>query len=98
MPMDSTKRLNRSEESMPVDKGRYQRLVGKLIYLSHTLPDIAYSVSVVNQHMNNLIEDHLDAVNRILRYLKMTPGHGLLFKKSESREVEIYTVASWARE
>ena len=35
-PMDSTKRLNRSEESTPIDKGRYQRLVGKLIYLSHT--------------------------------------------------------------
>jgi len=84
-PMDSTKKMNRSEESIPVDKGRYQRLVGKLIYLSHTRPDIAYSVSVVSQHMNNPTEDHLDAVNRILRYLKMTPGHGLLFKKSESR-------------
>ena len=71
--MDSTKRLNRSEESMPVDKGRYQRLVGKLIYLSHTQPDIAYSMSVVSQHMNNPTEDHLDAVNTILRYFKMTP-------------------------
>ena len=97
-PMDSTKRLNRSEESTLVDKGRYQRLVGKLIYLSHTRPDIAYSVSVVSQHMNNPIEDHLDAMNKILRYLKMTPGHGLLFKKSEIREVEIYTDASWVGE
>lgn len=70
MPMDSTKKMNRSEESIPVAKGRYQRLVGKLIYLSHTRPDIAYSVSVVSQHMNNPTEDHLDAVNRILRYLK----------------------------
>ena len=66
MPMDSTKRLNRSEEGTPVDKERYQRLVGKLIYHSHTRPDIAYSVSLVSQHMNNPIEDHLDAVNRIL--------------------------------
>ena len=48
--------------------------------------------------MNNPTEDHLDAVNIILRYLKMTPRHGLLFKKSESREVKIYTDASWARE
>ena len=46
--MDSTKRLNRSEESTLVDKGRNQRLVGKLIYLSHTRPGIAYSVSVVS--------------------------------------------------
>ena len=97
-PMDPTKRLSRSEESSPVDKGRYQRLVGKLIYLSHTRPDIAYSVSVVSQHMNNPTEDHLEAVNRILRYLKMTPGHGLLFRKCENREVVIYTDASWAGE
>ena len=48
--------------------------------------------------MNNPTEDHLEAVNRILRYLKMTPGHGLLFKKSISREVEIYTDASWVGE
>ena len=48
--------------------------------------------------MNNPTEDHLDAVNKILRYLKMTPGHGLLFKKSESCEVNIYTDVSWAGE
>lgn len=47
-PMDPNKKLNKGEESSPVDKGRYQRLVGKLIYLSHTRPDISYSVSVVS--------------------------------------------------
>ena len=97
-PMDPNKKPNRNEDSSPVDKERYQRLVGKLIYLSHTRPDIAYSVSVVSQHMNNPSENHLEAVNRILRYLKMTPGRGLLFKRSEKREVEIYTDASWAGE
>ncbi|EXB93652.1 hypothetical protein L484_018038 [Morus notabilis] len=96
--MEPNKRPSRSEESSPVDKERYQRLVCKLIYLSHTRPNIAYSVSVVSQHMNNPSEDHLEAVNRILRYLKMTPGHGLLFRKSENREVETYTDACWAGE
>ena len=66
-PMDPNKKPNRNEDSSPVDKERYQRLVGKLIYLSHTRPDIAYSVSVVSQHMNNPSENHLEAVNRILR-------------------------------
>ena len=92
--IDPNKKSNRSEESSPADKGRYQRLVGRLIYLSHTRTDIAYSVSVVSQHMNNPSEDHLEALNRILRYLKMTPGHGLLFKRSKDWEVEIYTDAS----
>lgn len=44
--------------------------------------------------MNNPSKDHLEAVNRILRYLKMTLGHGLLFERSENRKVEIYTDAS----
>lgn len=46
--------------------------------------------------MNNPTEEHMDAVNRILRYLKMTPGRGLLYKKSDNRNVEIYSDADWA--
>lgn len=90
--------MGRNEESSPVGKGSYQRLVGELIYLSHTRPDIAYSVSVVSRHTNNPIEDHLGAVDRILRYLKMTPGRGLLFRKCENRDVEVFTDVSWAGE
>ena len=57
-----------------------------MIYLSHTRPDNAFSVSVVSQYMNSPNKEHLEAVNQILRYLKMTPGHGLLFKRCESRK------------
>ncbi|KAB2625923.1 hypothetical protein D8674_017583 [Pyrus ussuriensis x Pyrus communis] len=45
-----------------VDKGRYQRLVGRLIYLAHTRPDIAYAVSVVSQFMHSPSVDHMAAV------------------------------------
>jgi hypothetical protein len=58
---------------VPANKERYQRLVGKLIYLSHTRPDIAYAISVVSQFMHRLSEDHMDVVTRILRYLKSSP-------------------------
>ncbi|RVW48959.1 Retrovirus-related Pol polyprotein from transposon RE1 [Vitis vinifera] len=44
-PMDSQKKLGIEKESTPVDRGRYQRLVGRLIYLSHTRPDIGFAVS-----------------------------------------------------
>ena len=95
-PMDSTVKLEESDGSPPVDKGRYQRLVGKLIYLSHTRPDIGFSVSMVSQFMNNPTEKHMTAVTRILRYLKMTPGKGLFFQRTTKKEIEIFSYADWA--
>lgn len=47
-PMDAAVKLGSKENGTPVDKGRYQRLVGKLIYLSHTRPYISFVVSMVN--------------------------------------------------
>jgi hypothetical protein len=58
------------ESGGSVDKYKYQRLVGRLIYLSNTRPDIAYSISVVSQYIHDPRTSHLDVVNRILRYLK----------------------------
>jgi len=78
------------------DKGRYQRLVGKLIYLSHTRPDIAYVVNVVSQFMHDPRKPHVDVVEGILRYLKSTPGKGILFSKYGHLRVEGYTDADWA--
>jgi hypothetical protein len=45
-----------------MEKGRYQRLVGKLIYLSQTHPDITYTVSVSGQFMHSLHETHMEAI------------------------------------
>jgi len=70
--------------------------VGKLIYLSHTRPDIAYAVSVVSQFMYCPSEDHMDAVLRILRYLKSSLGKGLMFSKNNHLRVEGYADADWA--
>ncbi|KAK3031786.1 hypothetical protein RJ639_036938, partial [Escallonia herrerae] len=49
------------------NREQYQRLVGKLIYLSHTLPDIAFAVSVISQFMHSPKKKHLDAVYGVLR-------------------------------
>ncbi|KAK3041993.1 hypothetical protein RJ639_002301 [Escallonia herrerae] len=95
-PMDPFNKVGLKKDSATVDKGRYQRLVGKLIYLSHTRPDISFAVSTVSQFMNNPTKEHQEAVFRILRYLKMTPGRGLFFKKGVSRSVEIFSDADWA--
>ena len=86
--------VNRSNKS--VNKERYQRLVGKLIYLSHTRPDIAYAVSIVSQFMHNPAEEHMEAVMRIIRYLKGTPGRGIKFIKHGHTEIIGYTDTDWA--
>ncbi|XP_019071063.1 secreted RxLR effector protein 161-like [Solanum lycopersicum] len=69
---------------------------GKLIYLTRTRPAIAYAVIVVSQFMQNPTEDHIEAVYKILRYLKRVPGEGLLFLKNEKMVIEGYKDADWA--
>ena len=66
-PIVQNHKLGEYSYHVPTNKERYQILVGKLIYLSHTRPDIAYVVSVVSQFMHCPSEDHMDAVIRILR-------------------------------
>jgi len=71
-------------------------LVWKLIYLSHTRPDITYAVNVVSQFMHDPRKPHMDDVERILRYLKSTPGKEILFSKHGLLWVEGYRDADWA--
>jgi len=94
-PIDPNHKLC-AESGDPVNKDRYQRLVGRLIYLCHTRPDISYAVSVVSRYMHDPRSGHLDAVYRILRYLKSSPGKGLMFKSFGHLNVEGYCDADWA--
>ncbi|GKC16530.1 ribonuclease H-like domain-containing protein, partial [Tanacetum coccineum] len=57
----------------------YQKIVGKLIYLSITRPDIQYSVHCLSQHMHAPLKSHFTAAMRVLRYLKGAPGTGIQF-------------------
>ncbi|XP_039014014.1 uncharacterized protein LOC120143865 [Hibiscus syriacus] len=96
-PMEFNLKLGTDRDGEEVDKGRYQRLVGRLVYLSLTLPDITFGVSVISQYMHAPREKQLEVAYKILKYLKGTPGKGLHFKKTANRSVEIYTDADWAR-
>ncbi|KAJ0603580.1 putative RNA-directed DNA polymerase [Helianthus annuus] len=95
-PMMVNQKLYMEENAKLANKGEYQRIVGKLIYLSHTRPDIAYAVGVVSQFMHQPQVTHMEAVWRIIRYLKGTPGHGVLFKTNGHLETQVYTDAYWA--
>lgn len=95
-PIEANIKLNPAEPEAVTEKEKFQRLVGRLIYLSHTRPDIAFAVSMVSQFMHSPGQEHFDAAYRILRYLKGTPGKGLLFRKNDNLQIEVYTDADWA--
>lgn len=81
-PIEQNLKLETATEEEVKEKGKYQRLVGRLIYLSHTRPDVAFAIiSMVSQFMHALGPTHFEAVFRILRYLKGTSGKEILFKK-----------------
>ncbi|XP_059635158.1 secreted RxLR effector protein 161-like [Cornus florida] len=82
---------------VPANKGRYQRLVGRLMYLAHTRLDLAYALSIVTQFIHDCGKKHMNAVMRILRYLKSGPGKGILFTKNAGyQNIDAYTDADWA--
>ncbi|PRQ29721.1 putative RNA-directed DNA polymerase [Rosa chinensis] len=96
-PIEQNHCLAEYPDQVPTDRARYQRLVGRLIYLANTRPDVAYAVSMVSQFMHNPSESHMDAVMRILKYLKSAPGRGVLFSKHNNiLDVCGFTDADWA--
>lgn len=64
-PIDPTHKLGLAKEETKVNKEVYPRLVGELIYLSHTILDIAYEVNVISQFMRKPKEVHLQAEYRM---------------------------------
>nr|XP_016457484.1 PREDICTED: uncharacterized mitochondrial protein AtMg00810-like [Nicotiana tabacum] len=58
------------EDPILEDAGEYQRLVGRLLYLTMTRPDISFGVQVLSQYMHSLKQSHMEAALRIVRYLK----------------------------
>ena len=95
-PITTNHGLQIIEGEKSTDHDRYRRLVGKLIYLSHTRPDIAYAVGVVSRFMHKPQIHHMTAVMRILRYLKKTNSRGLLFRKNDNLDLLACTDADWA--
>ena len=64
-----------------IEISSYLMLVGELLYLAHTRPDISYLVNILSQFMHSPCRSHFQAALRVLRYIKGTTRQGLAFKK-----------------
>lgn len=86
-PMDPKVQMTRDETGESVDATVYRSLVGGLRYLVHTRPDIAYCVGIVSRYMERPTKLHMDAVKRIMRYVKGTIHFGLVYSEDSRNNV-----------
>jgi hypothetical protein len=95
IPLSPNHQLKKSTATPLVDPTLYRSMVGKLVFLTNTRPDIAFSVNLVSRYMDKPEEAHLQAVKSILRYIKGTTTLGLLYKKGGDFTLTGYTDADW---
>ncbi|XP_057434376.1 uncharacterized mitochondrial protein AtMg00810-like [Lotus japonicus] len=95
-PLELNTRYNSSDGVHLEDHTLYRTLVGSLVYLTITRPDISYAVHVVSQFVSSPTTVHWAAVLRILRYLRGTQFQSLLFPSSSSVQLRAYSDADWA--
>ena len=86
-PMDPNVKLLPNQGEPLSGPEKYRRLVGKLNYLTVTRPDISFVVSVVSPFLNSPCEDHWNVVIRIVKYIKGSPGKGLLYGHNNHTKV-----------
>lgn len=94
-PMEQNLRLMKEDETLEVDESKYRRLVGRLLYLTVTRPDIAFNVNQLSQYISKPRQSHMDADIRVLRYLKTTAGQGLFLSSERDMTLTAYCDASW---
>ena len=89
-PIEVKHRLTLNDQDPKIEITSYQKLIGKLLYLTHTRPDICYTVNVLSQFMHSPRNSHFQAANRVLRYLKGTPGLGITYRKTGKIDLVLY--------
>ncbi|MCO5552824.1 hypothetical protein L7F22_006341 [Adiantum nelumboides] len=94
MPLDANTKLSAHDGDVLEDLTVYRRIVGSLIYLTITQPDLSYTVGLQSQFMQLPWKPHLDAVRRALRYVRATLDHALFYAADVPVELHGYTDAN----
>jgi hypothetical protein len=95
-PMATNGHLDLDEGGKPVDLKLYRSIIGSLLYLTASRPDIIFSVCMCARFQAAPKECHLTAVKRIMRYLKYTPNIGLWYPKGAQFELVGYSDSDYA--
>ncbi|GJW86717.1 hypothetical protein Tco_0162057 [Tanacetum coccineum] len=96
-PIETQKPLVKDEEASEVDVHLYRSMIGSLMYLTASRPDIMFAVCACSRFQVTLKTSHLSAVKRIFRYLKGKQKLGLWYPRVSSFDLEAYSDSDYAR-
>ncbi|GJU04977.1 putative ribonuclease H-like domain-containing protein [Tanacetum coccineum] len=97
-PMETQKPLLKDEDGEEVDVHMYRSMIGLLIYVTSSRPDIMFAVCACARYQVNLKVSHLHAVKMIFRYLKGQPKLSLWYPKDSPIDLVAYIDSDYARE
>jgi len=89
-------KLSANEGELMEDTTMYRCIVGSLIYMTITRPNLNYAVGVVSQFMQTSRKPHLDVVRHILKYIKHTLQCRIFYEAKNQLQIHGYTDANWA--
>ncbi|GJV53209.1 putative ribonuclease H-like domain-containing protein [Tanacetum coccineum] len=90
-PMETKMPLTKDEEAFDVDVHLYRSMIGSLMYLTASRPDIMYAVCVCSHFQVTPKTSHLNAVKRIFKYLKGKPNLGLWYPRESPFDLEAFS-------
>ena len=94
--MNKNQKLKLEDGVEAVNQRQFRSLIGGLIYLTHTRPDISFSVGVVSRFMSNPSKQHYGAAKRILRYIIGTLNYGIWYTQVRDFKLVGFTNSDWA--
>jgi hypothetical protein len=95
-PMSTSVKISSDLVGKSVDPSLYRSMIGSLLYLTASRPDIAFSVGVCARFQANPKESHLTVVKRIIRYVNDTLSYGIWYSRETNLVVAGYSDADWA--
>ncbi|GJT51592.1 putative ribonuclease H-like domain-containing protein [Tanacetum coccineum] len=95
-PYEAAKTKLKDETDPPVNVHLYRSMIGSLMYLTASRPDIMFAVSACSRHQVTPLTSHLNAVKKIFKYLKGQPKLGLWYPKDSPFQLEAYSDSDYA--